>query len=367
MSARARRRRLIRRAFRVFVCVALLLGTSPAPASAPERTTTSSTSTTVDRADNLQRANASTVVIKAYRRAGGKRFTSNGAGVVISSDGYILTALHVVDGYESIRVLTVDGDMPMLARVILTEPSYDIALLKVEPRAPLEAATFAASQSIVEGRDALVIGNPLGMGQTVRTGTIGDVRTVSWDGHRAPLRTVNATILKGNSGGGTFDLVTGELLGINVAKSSMSKGIGYMVTVDRLVAILNRKLPIVELADSQEIFNELGVRLRQVRLLGGKYSRGMLVTAVRSGSVADLAGWERGDVLVGLDRYQMIDQEAVLYVLRNDELPTNNVQYLLARGDATEKGTISLNASRATAASSSDAAQSSLFASISSK
>lgn len=341
------------------------MGTSPQQCFAAD-VSGSQPSTSIDRTDNLQRANASTVVIKAYRRAGGKRFTSNGAGVIISANGYILTANHVVDGYESIRILTVDGDAPMLARIVLTEPAYDVALLKVEPTKPLEAASLAAAQSIVEGRQALVIGNPLGMGQTVRAGTIGEVKTVSWDGHRAPLRTVNATILKGNSGGGTFDLVTGELLGINVAKSSMSKDTGYMVTVDRLVAILNRKLPIVELADSQEIFNELGVRLRRVSLLGGKYSRGMLVTAVRAGSIADLAGWERGDVLVGLDRYQMVDQEAVLYVLRDSDRDADQVQYLLARGDSTEKGTIDLSASNALAASSSsDVKSTTVFATVS--
>lgn len=354
MSARARRRKFTRRVFRVFISFAFLLSTGPMRAQAADFSTSSGgTTVSIDRNENLRRANAATVVIKAQRQVGGKRTTSNGAGVIISAEGYILTANHVVEGYQTIRVLTVHGDMPLLARVILTEPAYDIALLKVESPHPLEVATLAAAQSVMEGREAVVIGNPLGMGQTVRAGSIGDVKTVSWDGHRAALRTVHATILKGNSGGGTFDMVTGELLGINVAKSSYTENTGYMVPVDRLVAILNRKLPIVELADSQEIFSDLGVRLRRVSLLGGKYRRGMLVTAVRPGSIADLAGWERGDVLVGLDKYQMVDQDAVLFVLRDEKRAKEEIPFILARGDATEKGTIDLRSSQAFAASTS--------------
>jgi serine protease Do len=235
----------------------------------------------------------------------------------------------------------------------MVEDGFDLALLKVNPEVPLEVAVFATASRVREGQRTLVIGNPLGMGQSIMKGILGTSRPVSWDGHRAPLHAVQAAIVKGNSGGGTFDLQTGELLGINVAKSSASQNTGYMVPVDRLVAILNRKIAIVELADSQEIYNSLGVRLRPVSLLEGKFSRGMLVTEVRPGSRAAAAGWEVGDVLVGMDKYKMVDQDAVLYVLRDTARDASQVNFLVARGDVIDGGRLHLEGQTAMAASAS--------------
>jgi S1-C subfamily serine protease len=128
-----------------------------------------------------------------------------------------------------------------------------------------------------------------------------------------------------------------------------------MVPVDRLIAILNRKIAIVELADSQEIYDSLGVRLRPVSLLEGKFDRGMLITEVRPGSRAELAGWEVGDVLVGMDKYKMVDQDAVLYVLRDTARDASEVNFLVARGDVIDGGRVNLDSQAAMAASSSTA------------
>lgn len=352
MSPRARRRRMFRRCFHTLVSFCFMLATGPLAHADAVPVHSTSTSGVVAPAEVVARANAATVKIKAHRIHGSRRVSSNGAGVVISASGYILTAHHVVSGFDDIRVTTIHGDH-LTAETVMVEDNFDLALLKVHTTVPLEVAVFGTSSRIKEGQAAVVIGNPLGMGQSIVRGTLGTSRPVSWDGHRAPLHAVEASIVKGNSGGGTFDLTTGELLGINVAKSSASRNTGYMVPVDRLVAILNRKIAIVELADSQEIYDSLGVRLRPVSLLEGKFTRGMLITDVRPGSRAESAGWEVGDVLVGMDKYKMVDQDAVLYVLRDTAREASQVNFLVARGDVIDGGRLNLDSQAATVASSS--------------
>lgn len=342
------RRRIVRQSFRVILSVAFFVATSPqADVLAEER---SGRSTPIDRVEMLRKADAATVKIRAVRKVGSRRQTSHGAGVVVSADGYCLTANHVIDGFNEIFVTTVEGDV-LPGKVVLVEFEYDIAMLKIKPDHPLEFANFADPSHITPGVKVAAIGNPAGMGQQIVSGTIGDVTTVSWDGHRAPLRGVNADIVQGNSGGGTFDLSTGELLGINVAKSSAKSRAGYMVPVDRLVAIIDRKLPIMELADSQEIYAQLGVKLRKVRLIEGKFNNGLLVTAIRAGSAAERAGWQVGDVLVGMDKYKMVDQDAVLWVLRDEKRDNTQVSFLMARGDAVDTGIVDLQRSAGEAAS----------------
>lgn len=361
MSPRARRRRSFRHIFRVVVSFSFIVATSPTThAEAPEPAPAQRGSA-VHQSEIIARANSSTVKIKAQRQNGSRRVTSNGAGVIISATGYILTAHHVINGFSQIRISTVHGDH-LPAEVVMVEEDFDLALLKVETDKPLEVAVLATASQVKEGRPAVVIGNPLGMGQSIIKGILGTARPVSWDGHRAPLHAVEASIVKGNSGGGTFDLETGELLGINVAKSSLARNTGYMVPVDRLIAILNRKVAIVELADSQEIFNSLGVRLRPVSLLEGKFTRGMLVTQVKPGSKAASAGWEVGDVLVGMDKYKMVDQDAVLYVLRDTNRDATSVNFLVARGDVIDGGQLSFDSQTAMAASASTSRESRVVA-----
>lgn len=348
MSPRARRRRLVRQSFRVFCCAIFLLGTGPRTighAAPPDR------KPKIDSDEILQKIYSSTVKIKAFKYVGGTKTVSDGAGVVIDAEGYILTATHVVEDLDQITVTTVDGDQ-MRARVVLVDREYDITLLKVNPTVPLEVAKFAAKSSVASGTEVAVIGNPLAMGQKIVKGILGEVKTVNWGGNRAALHTVMANILQGNSGGGTFDLATGMFLGINVAKSNARQNEGYMVPVDRLVAILKRKNSIGELADSQEIEDTLGVRLRPVSLVdNAQFTKGMLVTSVEPNSAAAAAGWEVGDVLVGLDSYKTADLDSVLYVLHDSKRDASDIKFLLARGDSVDPGKISVKTTAALAAS----------------
>ena len=346
-TRRAVRRRLqpVRSAFRVFVALTFFVATSPKAAAdpLPRRSVQR-----IDRESQLEQANAATVKIVAMKRDGRRRSRTSGAGVVISASGYVATAAHVVHSFSVIRVLTMQGDV-MPAQVVMTDHAWDIAVLRVVPERPLTVAAFAHPSSLRSGKETVVIGNPLGMGQSVSRGTVSELRTVNWEDCRQTLRTIEGDFRHGHSGGGTFDAVTGELLGINVAKSSVHQRTGYVVPIDRLVAIVNRRLPIVELVDSDEIDRRLGVRLRSVRLIDGSFEHGMLITAVRPGSRAHDAGWEIGDVLVGMDRYKVVDQESVLYVL-NDRRAEGDTAFLIARGDDLCRGHVDCTPQSAVAA-----------------
>ncbi len=292
----------------------------------------------VDVVDVLHRANRSTVELVASTGSGRYVGHSNGAGVVISADGYIVTAYHVVRDFEKLQVRTSDGSL-LPASLVAAEEQIDIALVKVTTQRALEAASPAASRRITEGRRAMVVGNPMGMGQSIIRGRLGTVRVVSWDGNRAPLRAIEADVVPGNSGGGAFDIETGELLGITVAKSSTLEGTGYMVPADQLGELLRDRWPITSWIESREVHSTLGAMLRPVRLTQGTFEKGLLVTQVEQGSPADLAGWHAGDVLVGLDKYQTKEIDDVLYVLdQNPALGRPSLEFVLTRDNARSVG-----------------------------
>lgn len=315
--------------------------------STPSRRATASTYSqrvvvrTYNSLDVLRRANQSTVRIEARAHAGRRTQYSSGAGVVLSSNGYVVTAYHVVRGYPSVEVATVDG-FRFAADVVEVKDEYDIALLKIHGHAKLEAASLASSSRIRSGRAAVVIGNPMGGGQTAIAGVLGETRTVRWDGNRATLRTIQADVIPGNSGGGAFDRDTGELLGITVAKSTSQDSTGYVVPSDLLVRLLSDDLPILELVDANRIISTLGAHVRPVQIVSGRFETGMLVTHVEPNSPASSAGWKVGDVVVGLDKYQTKSLGDMAYVLSENVDASTPVSFLLAATGGLKKGEMQL-------------------------
>ena len=343
MTAKARRRFLRRLVIRVLAGVVVVVGTSPGPAFADNDAVPASAAGRVasNPSEGLKRANDATVRIRAERRSGGRRSYQSGAGVILTYDGYIVTANHVVAGYERIRVSTVAGDL-LQARVVLADTARDLALLKVTPSRPLKPAVLAPNASVQTGSKVHLIGNPLGMGQSVKQAVLGSARLTTLDGRWAALHRVQGNVQPGHSGGGAYDSETGALVGLVLARSTVERDTGYILPVDRLLAFLNRKRAVLELVDAQEIDNELGVRFRPVTLIDSGQRRGLLVTSVRPGSRADQAGWLAGDVLLILGQYQMINVDAIVYSLRHRKGDSDDVQFLLARGDVQTEGLLSL-------------------------
>lgn len=153
-----------------------------------------------------------------------------GSGVIISSDGYIVTNNHVIDRARRISVTTNDG-RNFEAEVVGKDPQTDLAVLKVDAKG-LRPAVFGDSDKLVVGELAVAIGNPLGeLGGTVTEGIISALnRDIIIDGQTMNLLQTSAAINPGNSGGGLFN-GKGELIGIVTAKSSGLgiEGIGFAI------------------------------------------------------------------------------------------------------------------------------------------
>ncbi len=156
-----------------------------------------------------------------------------GSGVIISTDGYIITCDHVISGASTITVMLADGTKHD-AQVIGTDDQNDIAIIKINATG-LSAAVLGDSDALKVGQTAIAIGNPLGeLGGTVTVGYISALdREVTIDGQYYTLLQTDAAINPGNSGGGLFD-ISGNLIGIVNAKSSGTEieGLGFSIPIN---------------------------------------------------------------------------------------------------------------------------------------
>jgi serine protease Do len=227
-----------------------------------------------------------------------------GSGFFISSDGYIVTNNHVVEGALKVDVVT-DGGETFPAKVIGTDPSTDVALVKVDASKPFPYVKLAHSPVKV-GDWVLALGNPFGLGGTVTAGIVSargrDIGMGSYD----DFIQIDAPVNKGNSGGPTFNQ-TGDVIGMNTAifsPSGGSVGIAFAIpaaTIENIVAQLKQSGHVTR--------GWLGVQVQPVTAdladsLGLKDAKGALVSAPQGGSPADKAGIKRGDVILqvnGLD------------------------------------------------------------------
>ena len=173
----------------------------------------------------------------------GGQFISGGAGsgVIVSSEGYVVTNYHVIDGAETITVRLTDGT-EFTAAVVGADEQTDIAVLRIRPGGKtLTVATLGASFDLVVGEAVIAIGNPLGsLGGTVTEGMISaTARQIRVNGTVMTLLQTSAPVNEGNSGGGLFNMA-GELMGLVNAKimSDNAEGLGFAVPVDTLYDVI---------------------------------------------------------------------------------------------------------------------------------
>jgi serine protease Do len=220
-----------------------------------------------------------------------------GSGVIVSSDGYILTNNHVVNNTREIQVTLNDGRQ-FTAKVIGTDPQTDVALIKIKAE-NLPALTLTDSSKVEIGDVVLAIGNPFGIGQTVTKGIVSAKdRTTSSDGDEDFIQT-DAAINPGNSGGALVD-TDGRLIGINSAiltRSGGNQGIGFAVPSDLCRWVMD------SLVNNGRVERGLlGVTIQNLTpdlAQAFKLNRaaGALVEDVSSGSPPDKAGLKSGDVI----------------------------------------------------------------------
>jgi serine protease Do len=224
-----------------------------------------------------------------------------GSGVIVSSDGYIVTNNHVIDGADTIKVSVPDRKEEYEAKLIGTDPKSDLAVIKIEAK-DLNAITFYNSDNVRVGDVVFALGNPFGVGETITHGIVSatgrsSVGIVEYE----DFIQTDASINPGNSGGALVNSA-GQLIGINsaiVSKSGGNVGIGFAIP-SKMVENIAKAL-----IDSGEFTRAyLGVGISDMsddlsEFYGKKF--GALVTSVEAGSSAEKIGLKRGDLIVAVN------------------------------------------------------------------
>ncbi len=230
--------------------------------------------------------------------------TSAGSGFIISAEGHIVTNYHVVDQAETITVI-LSNDQKLDAKLIGYDNRTDLALLKVESKTPLPFVKFGNSDESRVGDFIIAIGNPFGLGSTVTSGIISaqarDIHTNSGNLIDNFIQT-DAAINRGNSGGPMFNL-KGEVIGINfaiVSPTGSNIGIGFAVPSSAAKPVIEQLIKTGKMR-----YGWLGVIIQSTddvaEGLGLADGIGSLVASVTSGSPAEKAGIQVGDIILKFD------------------------------------------------------------------
>lgn len=244
-----------------------------------------------------------------------------GSGVIISSDGYIVTNNHVIEGASKITVHTRSGDM-YSGTLIGTDEKTDLAVVKVDATG-LSPATIGSSDELVVGQSVVAIGNPLGnLGGTVTDGIISALdREITIDDETMTLLQTNAAINPGNSGGGLFNM-RGELVGIVNAKSSGTgiEGLGFAIPMSDAEPI------ITELINQGYVTGriDLGMTLIDINSLQSAMMyrvnyAGLYIRSVTEGSAAQSAGFRAGDLITAIDGTDVSSESEFSAVLKTHQ------------------------------------------------
>ncbi len=224
---------------------------APAATSAPSAPTAASSGSATSLTSVIARARKSVVTVNvqgvaAFGRGGfGVQTSGSGSGVIVSSNGYILTAQHVVEGATSVTVTLEDGSTHD-ATVVATSSTDDVALLKISATG-LTAAPIASGKPVV-GTAVLVLGNPLGQyPDSVSTGIISGTdrsiqvadMTSQTEVTRTGLVQTDAAVNEGNSGGPLMD-TQGRVLALVTATATNAEGLGFATPVSAAVPLLTR-------------------------------------------------------------------------------------------------------------------------------
>lgn len=228
---------------------------------------------------------------------------SLGSGVILRSDGYIVTNNHVISGADEIQVLFANG-ATSLAKIVGTDPESDLAVLKVDFD-ELPSMTLGDPEQARIGDIVLAIGNPYGLGQTVTQGIVSATGRygLNLNTFEDYIQT-DAAINPGNSGGALID-ANGKLLGINSAiysKSGGSQGIGLAIPANTVVMVSNDLIRYGRVQrgwlgiEVQDWSPQLAATLKLPRNV-----RSMVVTGIYPDGPAARARLQQGDLLVAID------------------------------------------------------------------
>lgn len=269
------------------------------------------------------------------------QYVGSGSGVVFTEDGYILTNNHVVESAAKITVEVNDYNDPDItheyeAKVIGTDPSTDIAVIKIDRDEPFLAAKIGNSDSLKVGQAVAAIGNP-GVStylfkHTMTTGIVSglDITCLADDGYSSSLIQTDAAINYGNSGGGLFDMY-GNVVGIVNQKIVVTnyEGLGFAITINDVKPVIEDLLT-YGYVKSRPMLGITTMPLNEYRaqLYGTKLSQGLLVTSISENAPVSKSGLKVADIITkvnGTNVSSLSDVQTILSKFRVGDTVTVTV------------------------------------------
>ncbi|MAZ94280.1 MAG: hypothetical protein CMF58_07635 [Lentimicrobiaceae bacterium] len=232
-------------------------------------------------------------------------YVAFGSGVIISSDGYIVTNNHVIDGADKITI-TFNDERETDAEIIGVDPSTDLALLKVKEK-DLPFISFGNSDNVKVGEWVLAVGNPFDLNSTVTAGIVSaKARNINILGGQSAIESfiqTDAVVNRGNSGGALVNTI-GDLVGINAAIASHTgvyEGYSFAIPVNIVRKVVN---DLIEFGEVQRGY--LGVQIQDINAEFAKANdlentKGIYVASVMKNSGAYEAGIEEGDIIIAVN------------------------------------------------------------------
>ena len=267
-----------------------------------------------------------------------------GSGFVIDTEGHVITNNHVVEGADRI-VVTLDDETSVEATLVGTDPSNDVAVLKIDvPAEKLQPVKLGTSSNLRVGQTAIAIGNPFRLDRTLTTGVISSLGRPLDSGGDRPIYDViqtDAAINPGNSGGPLLN-TAGEVIGVNtaiVSPSGGSIGLGFAVPIDTVKRVANSILERGYYPHPWLGITGIGVTSELAELLELPVERGVLVIDVTRGEAAAEAGLRGGQRNVRVGEYIVPVGGDILIAIDGSPLRDMGdlVQYLETRAEVGQR------------------------------
>ena len=236
-----------------------------------------------------------------------------GTGMIVTSDGYILTNKHVVDGATKVTVVMDDGETYEDVKVVGVDPLNDVAFLKISGVKDLPAVTLGDSKSVMIGQPVIAVGNALGQYQnTITQGIIsGTGRSITAsDGsgsyeNLSDMIQTDASINHGNSGGPLVN-AAGHVIGINTAVSEDANGIGFAIPISSVKGMLGHLIESGKVERAYVGVNYLPITPDVVReydlpVKAGAYIYSETGSPIMVGSPAEKAGLKNKDIVIAVN------------------------------------------------------------------
>ena len=246
----------------------------------------------------------------------------SGSGIIISTDGYIVTNQHVIDGAQEVSIILNTGD-EITAQIIGQDVKTDLAVLKIDTDKTLTAAVLGDSTSVQVGELAVAIGNPMGQefSGSVTAGIISAVnRTMTIENRTYNLLQTDAAINSGNSGGALINQY-GEVIGINSVKLSESgvEGMGFAIAISEAKPIID------DLMSNGYVTGRplVGISVQETK-------HGLFVASVQENSGAADAGLQEGDLIISVDG-QKVSSTTEINDLRDQKKPGDTMVFRVLR------------------------------------